>query len=398
MIIDWRASMIKNYITFSIKIMTCMFLILILSGCWDSKELDTLAVIIGSAIDKGEAVGEIVFTAQIVNSSQIGPAGDKGSSSENAKTFWNAKSTGITISDTIRKIVHQSSRRLFFPHNQVLVFSQDIAREGIGEYIDFFIRNNEYRLDNYLLISESTAGEVFNVKSELEMLPASGLSKLLNIQYMASEVSVLKLDEFAVRLMSKTAAPIAAFVETIVTENGKINRVNGSAVFKKDKLAGTLSADETRGLLWVIGKVRQGTDVLNLADGNHKTTVSILNSSSKIYPESRNDSVTFKVMIKCDFSVDEIPSDIDLTHPEIFIAIQKAEEDIIRKEAMDALKKARELKADIFGFGEELHRKDPESYNRLKDRWDEVFQNAEVEISIEALLRGTGKITNSIME
>jgi len=51
------------------------------------------------------------------------------------------------------------------------------------------------------------------------------------------------------------------------------------------------------------------------------------------------------------------------------------------------------MKADIFGFAEEFHRKYPKQWNQVKDQWDGVYPKVEVTIDIKAHIRSPGAAT-----
>ena len=57
---------------------------------------------------------------------------------------------------------------------------------------------------------------------------------------------------------------------------------------------------------------------------------------------------------------------------------------------MAALNKAQELNADVFGFGEALHRKYPKQWKELEKDWDEIFPELEVEIVVETQVSRSG--------
>jgi len=71
---------------------------------------------------------------------------------------------------------------------------------------------------------------------------------------------------------------------------------------------------------------------------------------------------------------------------------------VIEGEAEAALSKARELKADIFGFGEALHRKYPGLWKQVRQRWEEeVFPEVPVSVEVTARLRRTEKLTSPVV-
>ncbi len=382
----------------TIKTLICVFLVFSLAGCWDSREIDTLAIVMGIGIDKAKQQDEITVTTQIVNPEQIGTPGSNGGVTGGKKAYWNVHGTGKTMSEAMAEIIHQLSRKLFFPHDKIIVFGKEAAIEGIGEHIDFFMRNYEIRLNSLVLITECYASNLLDVEREIERIPAMSVADLEEIQEVTSQISVFRLYEFVLRLMSETTSPVAAYIETIETEDGKTFRLQGTAVFKEDKMVGTLTRDETRGFLWVIGEVIEGTSMIEYPDKEHPVTIAILNANSKIYLELKDDMPVFKIKIECDVGIENLPASVDLIHSDTLKDIEKAYEDEIRKKVLSALDRARELHTDIFGFGERVRKKYPKKWKLIKGRWDELFQKVEVEILPEANLRESGGINNNVMK
>ena len=48
------------------KIIICFLAVALLSGCWNSRELNELGIVVGVGIDKGEADNSVKITAQVV--------------------------------------------------------------------------------------------------------------------------------------------------------------------------------------------------------------------------------------------------------------------------------------------------------------------------------------------
>lgn len=84
----------------------------------------------------------------------------------------------------------------------------------------------------------------------------------------------------------------------------------------------------------------------------------------------------------------------DLAKPEQIKALEKEIAGEIKKRAVVALEKAQgEYGVDIFGFGDVFHRRYKKEWRELKDRWDEEFALARVNIAVEAHVREIGLLT-----
>ncbi|MGM0881080.1 MAG: Ger(x)C family spore germination protein [Bacillota bacterium] len=378
-----------NRIGLLIKIVVCSSLILSTTGCWNRTEVDQLSIVMAVGLDKQEQRGKVQFTAQIFRPTEKKEGGMGGGE----RTYWNLKSTGDTVYSAIQGTDHKAPRDLYFAHNQVVIFSRNIAREGMQKQIDFFMREHQNRLNVWILVAKGRADKILEIQPQLENMPALDIADLIETQVEASQSSVVNLKQFSTRLMSKTTSPIAPFIE--VSGNGKKRTVliSGTAVFKKDKLAGQLNKTETRGLLWVIGEVKRGIIEMDCPGGGGKASLKIIRADSKMVPEIKDNKINMKIQLKEEgiLGSQSCPQNLSLT-PEI-AALEKRKADAIRSEVMAAISKARKLRADIFGFGDAVHQKYPKQWRKLESKWDEVFPYIELELTVDAKIRRLGRST-----
>jgi len=387
----------KNRMGFILEIIICFMLILPISGCWSRHELNSLSFVVGVGLDKAEKPGEIQLTTQVVKPGELKSASAKnkssGSGGNGTNAYWNIKRTGYVASKIIRDFSHESSHRLYFPHNQVLIIERKLAEEGIQKYIDTFIRDNETRFNVLIVVSEDRANEVLDVSPELEKLPAINIAKLVETQNVTSESPTVRLIDFIRRLMNKTTAPIAPLIRVTSDGNEKTVEVFGTAVFKHDKLVGELNKRETRGLLWVINKVKGGMIDVAVPSGDGTVSLEIMRAKSKMTPVIQDDTILIKLDIKAEGIINSQSGSEDITSPVHVASLEKELSAEIRKEIIAALKTAKDLNSDIFGFGESIYWKYPSEWKKLKMKWDEVFPDIEVALNIDTTLRSTGNIS-----
>ena len=55
----------------------------------------------------------------------------------------------------------------------------------------------------------------------------------------------------------------------------------------------------------------------------------------------------------------------------------------------------RDSKTDVYGFAQDLYRTDFKAWNRLEDKWDDIFKNLYVDVNINISIRETGSIDRS---
>lgn len=380
----------KKHFRIFFKEAICIFLVISLTGCWNSRELNTLAIVMGTGIDISEDPDKVRLTLQIAKPSEM--KSSKGEGGGEGQAYYNFTIEEDTIFNAIRGATHEVSRKLFYPHNQVIIISEEIAKGNAQKYFDFFIRDHETRTTSWVLISRDRAEDVLNVKPKQEKIPALEISRLVLAQSATSESSITPLREFAGKTMSKTTAPVAPIIEVKGDGGNKSISISGTAVFKEWKLAGELDKRESRGLLWVIGKIKSGIITVDYPDENSKVSLEIIKASSKITPVVNGDNIKFRIDIKEEGNLGEEDGYEDLTQPERIAALEKKKAAAIKDEVMAAISKSKELNADIFGFGEIIHQRKPKEWKNLEKRWDEVFPEIQLEVNVEAKLRLSGRI------
>lgn len=386
--------LVRHHIKRLLKSILCMGLILSLGGCWNSRELNKLAIVRGIGIDSSpEDPGQVQLTAQIVKPADMGTSkngASKGGSSEAA--FWNVSSTADTVFSAIREMTSKSSRKLFFPHNEILIFGHDAAEEGIQKYLDFFERDPETRSKILIAISETTASDILDVKTELEKIPADDISNLIE-QYAkaTSQTKAVKIIDFTDSFMSVSPAAVAPMLT--VTQNGdkKAVEITGTAVFKSDKMVGTLDQTEGRGVLWILGDVNSG--IITVKDeGGSLVSTEIIRSTTKMTPVLENGKPVIKIEVSEEGNIGEEEGTANLVELPQVAALEGKVAAEIEREITAALKKTRKLDADVFGFGSAIYEIYPNKWKELESSWDERFQTLDVELHVDATLCLMGKI------
>ena len=150
-----------------------LILCLLLSGCWDRRELNEISITLAMAIDKVE--DEYQLTVQVVVPSEVSMQTGTGRS-----TVTLFQSKGETVYEAIRKLTIDSPRKVYPGHLQMLVIGEELAREGISESLELLSRDWELRSDFYVVVARDvTAAEILNVSTTLENISANKMFNTL---------------------------------------------------------------------------------------------------------------------------------------------------------------------------------------------------------------------------
>lgn len=377
---------IKN----TIRVAICIILSLILTSCWSSVELNKLGIVIGVAIDKSSKEDDLNITVQVGV-----PKLEKSNSGVGGKEqFTNIKEKGKNVSDALKNINREYNRVLFFAHNQVVIFNKDLAQQGLSEQLDFFLRQREMRPLTWMLVSDGEAASILETHTNTQDDPGINIGKLIKNEKNVSQLPGINFKEFTSRLMSKTTSPVIPIIDMkTVDEKTKVPYIARTAVFKKDIMIGELNESESMGLLWGINKVKYGIITVNSPNGNDKVAVRIIRAKSHIKPKVEGDHISMNIYIDAEGDILEQTSSEDLSIPKIIKVVEENENLYIENQVLSTWNKAKEMNADVFGFGDLIYKYKPKKWKTIENKWDNEFQKITVNVEVDAKIRRMGKIT-----
>ncbi len=396
-----------------------IIMVFILTGCWNARELNTLGIALVMGIDLEN--DKILLTAEVIE-----PVPAKMQSSmERGSAVRYVQGRGENIFEAFRDITLKFDRRIFIAHNKIIIFGEDFVNGRSVNDIDLLVRDHEQRESAYLLMAKGAkAYEVMGVDAGLEEIPGNYILELVeNFKY-NPKVMKTPLSDFLKYFYGTDRMPILGVIEKI--EKNKINKsgkgtsdkeyelsVIGSAVFFKDNLVGYLGGNDTKGVNFINGKVDQGIVTFptpqatsgeaskgskvsaKRTNKNNISTMRIVKVKSKKDIEVRDGNIVLKVKIKLRGSVGEVAGDLDISTEEGMHRLEKACSQQIKKGVESAfLKVQKEYKSDVFGFGSVFHRKYPEEWERISEKWNKIFSEADIQVEVETKAIRTG-LTNT---
>lgn len=368
------------------KALLIMFIIIcinLLSGCWNYREVEQLAIVSGVAIDS-LGKDKVLVTVEIIGIEQ-------GEPQSTLKPVY-IHAVGKTFFDAVRAMIAIQGKRMYWSHAKVIIVSEDIAKESIVEVLDFINRDAEVREDMWVLLSrEKTARDIFNSKPIFESLVSFELDDTMRAQGSISRYPSIELYRFLDNIASKETSTTIPTVKLIDIKGITVSYVTGAAVIKKDKLQGYLDEAETRSLLWILDEIKGGVySVENVADTQLNATLEIFRSKTKIKPEVKAGVPTFKVSIVIDCNVGEIMGSKDFISEKNVGVLEKDAEAQIKQDIEKLIDKAQKnYKTDFLGFGENMKRAMPNAWRSIANEWNDMFQDIEVKVEVDVRVKGS---------
>ena len=384
----------------------CIALSLFVTGCWSRTELNELAIAVGLGIDK--AGNEYKISIQIA---EPGEVSGKTASGMAPVTLFQA--TGTTVLEAIRKITTVSPRRIYFSHLRIFVIGESLAREGIRNSLDLIARDPETRNDFLIVVAKgSNAEDTLRVLTNLDKVPSSSLFSTLDTsQKQWASTTKVTMDTLISALVSEGKHPVLAGLQLkgpLNTGEGKENvelvkspaqlKYTNLAVFKKDKLIGWLTEEEGIAYNYINNHIQNTVNYVTCPDGGN-ISLKVIRSETKVKGSILDERPRIDIEVVTEANVGEMQCHLDLTKAQTIVDLEKwanrKTEQSIEK-TVDRVQQ--DYKADIFGFGEVIHRSNPKYWKKVKKDWDQMFMKLAIHVKVNTKIQHTGKMSNSFLE
>lgn len=370
--------------------LSIVLLFLLLPGCLGKEEIDDLAMVMAVGVDKAEN-DNFLITTQVARPGDIrGMGGGGGGTGE---PIWTATGEGPTIFSAIRNLARFSSRRVYWGHNRIIIVSEEVAKDGIVDIIDFFTRNNELRMKTWIVVTDKKASEIIATKSGLETIPGNSIDSLFRYSAIVAEAPRSNVMSLTASYMGEHVQPYLALVtlrdrgvdEKKPQEFGSIPQVelSGTAIFEGDKMVGKLSTRESRGFLWFTETIDDAIIPVHCPDEEGPVSIELRDNSFQLTPKYSKGKVSFEAKILSVAHLVELGCPTNLEHSEIMKKLEVQVEDYLKEDVEMMLQKLqKEYKVDAIRLGRMFQAKYPQHWNRIKDDWTEMFPDVEVKVTV----------------
>lgn len=382
-------------------ILFCSFL---LGGCYNYRELETLAIVTGLSIDKID--NQYQVGTLIANSKKQDASSKEGQSQTIVYT-----GKGKTITQAFYNIDLKSPKRLYVGHMAVVVVSEDIAKSDLLQVADIMLRSPESRKKFYLTVSKGAkAADILKITSPLESYPSQNVS--MNLKNTATYQGVatdITYSEFLATILEPGINPTLPSITIEGNEKDGAKKENLEqttpetkvvldtlAIFRDDKLLGYTTKEESRVInilnkrteySILMAKYKDSSVVEHISEFNVKKNAIIKNGKPEI-----------SIQLKAKASINELNADVDLNDPEEIQKIKKISEQKLKQDIIESLENTQQkYHSDIYGFGAILYHKYPDYYKKNEEKWDEeIYPHLQVKVDVSLDLETKGSLEQTI--
>ncbi len=411
----------------SLLIIICI-LFTLFTGCYDNREVDELSYAIALGFDKG-STNALRLTMQLAVPLSIG--GGEGSSGGKPEEKLDIVTVEAPTLYTGLDLINNSiSKEINLSHAKLLVFSEELAREGLHKYLNAIIRGREFRPNTYIAVSRCPALDyIKTIKPVLDPQPA----KYYELEYqegLTGGIPSTKISDFyfATESLNKQAVATLAGVSKFESVNdfskasstnkekgrlkplegdykaGEIPKLGdikgqiiGMAVFYGDKMVGDTDGEFANFYMMFTGKYKN--TYWSIPDPKVKNTFVVINAKQSRNPEFKINMINGKPHIDIDIKIEadyeSIQSGEDYEkNSEVFEAHA---EKFFEKDMLIFLNKtSKEFKSDIMGFGREMKFKFLTWDEWKAFNWPKKYKDAVFNVTLDLKMRRPGLIIRSV--
>lgn len=354
------------------KIFILLFFTFLLTGCYDYKELNNLAIISGIALDYDNEENKYKLTFEILNDDKV--VDDLESSH---KTYY-VNGEGKSITDAFNNTNLEINKISYYSHIKAMIISEEIAENHAEDFIDYFVRNSYINNLFYILVAKNDDAKKILESTNVEnRIISESISKLMDNSALGNSLSIkVTLEDYA----SLYVNPMQDIHLPSVTLDDDKLKLQGIAIFHKNELKDILNFNETQ-TLNILFDENNNAYYQFKCDNDENKYESIDVYSQKIdYKINKNKVVvTANLMAK----IEENQCKYNLKDKKTYIKLRKDFEKIINEDFKNLFKILKENNSDVLGINYKYYKDNNKKLN---------FQDLDFEFKTNINLNKNGLI------
>ncbi|MFD2170918.1 Ger(x)C family spore germination protein [Tumebacillus lipolyticus] len=381
----------------SLVLVLCLSSLLI-SGCWDRRELEERTSVVAMAIDLAdgrEGLQPLIkLSVQIPIPIKITASG--GGGGQGGKSAVKVmSSTGYSLADAMRNLQQRLNQELFYGHTRVVAISEKMAKQGLEDVLDSIRRSPQMRRLLWILITPDQAVDLLETDPKLEQIPIVYVMDLIENGAKAGTVPDISLGKW---FIDRSSSGIEGTANFVVTDKKEV-KWHGLALFQQDKMVGTLDEKDA----WVLMQIRDGAiggeisipcpEKQNLESGTRKYITAHpkkVHTKSTVEPWGGSFRMSVQVLLELDLI--ESMCHLDYREKETIQKIEKAFSAELNRRAKKLVDKCiHTYGVDVFGMGNKVRAKYIERFDPAN--WNKDFTHMSIDVVYQVEIRRVGMKT-----
>ncbi len=307
-------------------------------------------------------------------------------------------SAGKSYNDCISGLGNYSDKIFIGGHIENIIIGEEICKENLVRAVDFISKASEIRLNSNVFISKGNSARKFMQEGTSDEFPMTERISNINLSDQVLKVekntevtdviNILLSDDKcgvvqAIELVENGKSSGREFIlSTSKDEGKKFMQYAGYALIKDAKLVDYLNIDASSGYDFIKNNfpkqnvyIEKDGEVIGINFGGSKTKVSFNFEGEKLK------EIVIKTKTKNEIMQSSNGKNI-FKENSLEIENLVAQEVCHRMES--AINVAKNYQVDYIGFKKMLEIKHPYKWNKIKDNWENIFNEVPIRIEVES--------------
>ena len=388
------------------KIVFSLLFLICVCGCWNYKELNEYSIVTGIAIDKNAENYNV--SVLISNVSKGNNSSSSDSSSPDIVVY---QGNGNSIYEAFKDIGLVSPKELYLNSFSILIISEDVAKDGLNNILNFFLRYSSSRNNFDIVIShDCKAKDALKVLTAITNSPSQSISdNLKSTKHLQGSIKAVSIDDLVSTLLKGGIQPTISTVYLIgdekigstkknleSSEPASYIKLGNLAVFKGDKLVDIATHDESVGINMMHNQVDEVYFNLKYMEGEVVIDTTSIKTDTKISIKNRIPNI--EIGIFGEMRILESKGNINLEDNKTIEGIQAKANDKLKSFIEDAINLSIKDKTDILGIGRQIFLNKPSYYNSIKTGFEDNLKKVKYSINSNVVINNKVSSKNSLEE
>lgn len=361
-----------------IKILFLILIITLLAGCWDSVEINKREYLYALGIDK--APNSLLFTSEI-------PKINEGSEEQRLVYSRESNDFASFYANSYLHFEKVISDRLM----QVIVLGEDVARdsEAVKRIFDEIQRSPQINRRVKICIAKGKAKDIINAEIPSSPIVGRFLSDMLVKLKRENYQDIYTFDE-AILHLGKTGNAMVPVVEV----NDKSLKVEKAAVIKEYEMQGFLDPEEVTTVMVLINPEKAKIPNINIeVEGTNISLGAAELTMTKDFNLS-GDKLKADYYITMYIYIDSFITGSNKLADKSYLNKIKDEAKksllTVAEKTIDKLQHT--YRTDLLKIKDNLYKYHKKDYENIMDKYDEVFEAADINIHLDLKIKSTGLV------
>jgi len=389
---------------FQRKLLFCIVVLItmipLLAGCWSSHEINDLVIVNEMGIDENN--GNFDITLSIIKPNSLFSTTSTEENNENQQNnYLIVTATGNSILDAISQLSRSLPGRIYMGHLDLVVIGENAARDKMESSLDILKRIADFRPNIHLLVAKGSAKDMLRLQPQLNITLGMVVRDLSKSNRYSSTKMVQDISQFLKQSSNPGSDAYTGVAVSNVSNDvdSDLLGIEGTAVFKKGHLVGFLDHKQTRGLLWLNGKLKNEVIVLNCNEsGNNHVSLKVYESHANLSPRFEGGKLTMELDVHVNADLEEVTCTHFKYNTAEFDQLNHQLQQFIQQETTDVLNLVKnQWQTDIFNFGQAIYRKYPRQWKMIAPHWrNDELQKMPVTVKVSVNITDHGMLKDPI--